>query len=156
MRMKLILAAGLGLMTAGLAASFAQTGNARDISGAWKFKTVLARKGCVIEGDITFTRASGANYRCSFVAQETCGMRFQRVKQSCTAMQVSGTVVIASRVDEIVDAGPAEVRDLLLQPGTYKADNFVLNKISGAEMTGSFYSNNTAPVRFWRDVDLVS
>ena len=44
-----------------------------DISGRWKFKTVLESKGCVITGDIQFRKAlPPLDYVCTFRSREDC------------------------------------------------------------------------------------
>lgn len=135
---------------------------ADDLAGRWKFETAdIAAKDCRIAGDIQFTRSSTpGGYACSFVSRETCDREpedtFQVVKQTCIATLQSGELTILSRVERIMDAGPASQRGMLMDPDTYRADNFKLKPTSAAEMLGEFFSINRAKVRFWREEDLTS
>ncbi len=131
-----------------------------DISGAWKFRTdVLPNKGCIISGDITFTRlAKSQDYSCRFVSREDCdrpgGPTFTKVQQSCTAMLEKGEIVITSTIDRILDAGPAGFRAQMFATQSYAPDHFKVSPVKG-ELIGVFHSSRTANVRFWRDTDLV-
>jgi hypothetical protein len=136
--------------------------HADALSGRWRFETAqLAEKGCRIEGEVTFRRASnGGGYVCEFVSRETCRRSpadtFQLVKQSCTARPEQDELVILSTVTSILDAGPPDLRAALMDIRSYRADNFRLTQRSPSEMTGEFYSIHRATVRFWREEDLVS
>ncbi len=131
-----------------------------DISGSWKFKTgVLPNKGCVISGDMEFRKIRGVNdYTCSFVSVEDCdrpgGPTFTKVKQLCTAKIVKGEIVVTSMIDKILDAGPADFKTQMLATQAYSPDHFKVHPEKG-ELIGIFHSSREAPVRFWRNVDLV-
>ncbi|HVY91053.1 MAG TPA: hypothetical protein VG942_19445 [Hyphomonadaceae bacterium] len=147
------------------APAFAQAGSKAappDISGSWKFKTdVLPNKGCVISGNITFTRLPAANaYSCSFVSREDCNRAndktFTEVKQSCTVALEKGQFKIDSKVDAIVDAGPPDFKSYMLETKSYTADSFVVSPNKKGELIGLFHSIRQCAVKFWRTVDLVS
>jgi len=146
----------LGLVSAGPASAQMQT----DISGAWKFKTdVLPNKGCIITGDMTFTRtAKTSDYACRFVSREDCtraeGPTFARVQQSCTAKMEKGEIVITSTIDRILDAGPADFKTSMFATQAYAPDHFKVRP-EKSELIGVFHSTREAGVRFWRDQDLV-
>jgi len=131
-----------------------------DISGAWKFKTdVLPNKGCIISGDMTFKRiAKTGDYACSFVSREDCdrlgGPTFTLVKQSCSARIVKGEIVITSTIDRILDAGPPAFKESMFASQAYAPDHFKVHP-SKDELVGIFHSSREAPVRFWRQQDLV-
>lgn len=131
-----------------------------DISGAWKFKTdVLPNKGCIISGDIRFTKlAKASDYSCKFVSVENCdrpgGPTFTKVQQSCTAKLEGGDIVITSTIDKIVDAGPAGFKASMFASQAYSPDHFRVHPEKG-ELRGIFHSSRQAGVRFWRDTDLV-
>ncbi len=150
----IILAAGLVFATP----VSAQTQT--DISGAWKFKTdVLPNKGCIISGDMTFTRiAKTSDYACRFVSREDCdrtgGPTFTKVQQSCTAKLVKGEIVITSTIDRILDAGPADFKASMFATQAYAPDHFKVHP-EKSELIGVFHSTREASVRFWRDRDLV-
>jgi hypothetical protein len=132
-----------------------------DISGRWLFQTILVQKGCKIEGDISFRRQGKSDtYTCSFVSTETCGkgarQNWTKVKQSCTAKLKNGAFEIMSKVVEMVDAAPKEMRKALMDPGGYTADNFTVRPLSDTVMAGQFFSRNVAAVRFERVVDRTS
>ncbi len=140
-----------------LPAAVADSRGAKDISGVWMFKTeVLPNKGCVIAGEITFKQTSAGVYECAFVSTEYCAVTFQTVQQACTARQVGDDqILILSRVEKIVDAGPKAYRLALLDPETYSSDNFRV-RLKGGELIGTFFSRREAGVRFWRKDGLVS
>jgi len=132
-----------------------------DISGRWLFQTILARKGCKIEGDISFKRQGRTdNYTCTFVSTETCGkvpqQNWTKVKQSCTAKLKNGGFEIMSKVEQMLDAGPKALRETLMNPGGYSADNFTVRVLSDTVMAGQFFSRNVAAVRFERVVERIS
>lgn len=148
-----------------LSAAIASTASAQlakpkplpDLSGVWMFQTAtLPKKNCVIAGEIEFTRKAGDSYHCAFVSTETCPNGFQTVKQTCLAKIAGADVEILSKVDHIVDAGPAEARDVLMDVRTYNADNFRVHAVTGETLVGLFFSRNKAGVRFWRKEGLVS
>jgi len=158
-------------MIAGLAAlvvippSLAQGrvhGAGGELSGQWRFETAeLEGKACRISGEMTIRPAAGeGRFTCEFVSRETCQREpantFQVVRQICTASLDKGELTILSRVGKVLDAGPADVRSVLMNPASYRADNFRLQPRSASEMTGEFFSINRARVRFWREEDLVS
>ncbi len=132
-----------------------------DISGRWLFKTgVLPNKGCVISGEIRFTKVPNTkNYVCSFVSREDCdrpgSKTFTKVQQSCSTSTANGEIVITSTIDRIVDAGPADFKQMMFASQAYAPDHFRVHPEKG-ELVGIFHSSRQAPVRFWRDVDLVS
>jgi len=130
-----------------------------DISGRWKFKTVLENKGCVITGDIQFRKAPAPlDYVCNFRSREDCDRdppTFTEVEQSCMARITGDEIAITSKVEKIAAAGPpAFARDMIAYQN-YQADNFVVRYEKG-DLVGLFHSMRQAAVRFWRDVDLVS
>ncbi|HEV7690552.1 MAG TPA: hypothetical protein VGO52_07020 [Hyphomonadaceae bacterium] len=132
-----------------------------DISGRWLFQTILVKKGCKIEGDISFKRQGKSdNYTCAFVSTETCGkapqQNWTKVKQSCTAKLKNGGFEIMSKVEQMLDAGPKEVRETLMDPGGYSPDNFTVRVLSDTVMAGQFFSRNVAAVRFERVLERIS
>jgi hypothetical protein len=132
-----------------------------DISGRWLFQTILVQKGCKIEGDISFKRQGrSGNYTCTFVSTETCGkaprQNWTKVKQSCTAKLKNGAFEITSKVVEMVDASPKEMRESLMDPGGYTPDNFTVRVLNDTVMAGQFFSRNVAAVRFERVLERVS
>jgi hypothetical protein len=130
-----------------------------DISGRWKFKTVLEATGCVITGEIRFRKAPAPlDYVCTFRSREDCDRApptFTEVDQSCMARVTGGEIAITSKVEKIADAGPPDFAKAMIESQAYQADNFLVHFEKG-ELVGLFYSMNRAMVRFWRDVDLVS
>ena len=145
------------------AACLAGAAGAEGVDGRWKFRTgALPSNGCFISGDIVFRKAAQANaYTCEFVSQEDCvaadgSKSFQRVRQSCTA-RVSGKMIsITSKVEQILDAGPAASRARMMQLSSYSPDDFDVEPNGKGELVGKFHSLQASTVRFWRDVDLVS
>ena len=142
---------------------FASGASAEGVAGRWKFRTdALPSNGCFISGAIVFHKTAKADaFTCEFVSQEDCvnfaGLKtFQRVQQSCTARVTGRSVAISSKVEKIVDAGPASLRDRLMQPGTYSPDDFSVELNAHGELVGLFHSLQQSGVRFWRDVDLLS
>lgn len=134
-----------------------------SIAGSWKFMTDrLPSNGCTISGDIVFRKTDSAStFACEFTSREDCttanGVRtFQTVKQSCSAEVSDDSVVVASKVERILDAGPASERNRLMRPDTYKADDFTVHADGGGGFEGLFQSIQKAGVRFWRAADLVS
>lgn len=154
--------AGLAALAAGLVIVFSATAqtSSPDISGVWKFRTgVLPNKGCVISGDIRFSKAKKpGEYSCSFISQEDCdrpgGPTFTRVQQSCSVTRANGEFVITSTIDKIVDAGPADFKEAMFATQAYAPDHFKVHP-NKAELTGIFHSSREAPVRFWRDAELI-
>jgi hypothetical protein len=132
-----------------------------DISGRWQFKTdVLPNKGCVISGQIEFRKGvKPFDYACTFVSREDCDREpektFTEVKQSCFVREIGGEFDITSKVEEITNAGPEWFKRQMLATMAYQPDNFRVHP-KGRELAGTFKSILQAPVRFWRDVDLVS
>ena len=130
-----------------------------DISGRWKFKTVLEAKGCVITGEIQFTKAPAPlDYLCTFRSREDCNRTpptFTEVEQSCMARVTGDEIAITSKVERIAAAGPPEFAKGMIEFQNYQADNFIVHYEKGA-LVGLFHSMRQAAVRFWRDVDLVS
>jgi len=157
--MRLALAA---LVLIGAASASAQKPQPEeDISGRWLFQTILVQKGCKIEGDISFKRQGKSDiYTCTFVSTETCGkaprQNWTKVKQSCTAKLKNGGFEIMSKVVEMVDAGPKDMREALMDPGGYSPDNFTVRVLSDTVMAGQFFSRNVAAVRFERVVERIS
>jgi hypothetical protein len=130
-----------------------------DISGRWKFKTVLEAKGCVITGDIQFRKAPPPlDYLCTFRSREDCNRKpptFTEVDQSCMARITGNEIAITSKVEKIAAAGPPEFARAMIEFQNYQADNFIVHYDKG-DLVGLFHSLRQAAVRFWRDVDLVS
>ena len=130
-----------------------------DISGSWKFKTVLEAKGCVITGDIRFSRAPAPlDYVCTFHSREDCDRSpptFTEVDQSCMARVTGDEIAITSKVEKITSAGPPDFAQGMIAFQNYQADNFIVRYEKG-DLVGRFHSLRKASVRFWRDVDLVS
>ena len=130
-----------------------------DISGRWKFKTVLESKGCVITGDIQFRKAlPPLDYVCTFRSREDCDRNpptFTEVEQSCMARVKGDEIAITSKVEKIASAGPPAFASYMIENQSYQADNFVVRYEKG-DLVGLFHSMRQAAVRFWRDVDLVS
>ena len=130
-----------------------------DISGRWKFKTVLEGKGCVITGEIRFRKAPAPlDYVCTFHSREDCDRNpptFTEVDQSCFARVTGEEIAITSKVEKITSAGPPEFARDMIAFQNYKADNFIVRYQKG-DLVGLFHSLRQASVRFWRDVDLVS
>ena len=152
--------AALGLIAA--ASASAQTAKPmEDISGRWLFQTILVQKGCKIEGDISFKRQGRSDtYTCTFVSTETCGkapqQNWTKVKQGCTAKLKNGAFEILSKVEQMVDAGPKEMREALMNPGGYSPDNFPVRVLNDTGMAGQFFSRNVAAVRFERVLERIS
>jgi hypothetical protein len=152
--------AALVLIAAG-SASAQKPQPEEDISGRWLFQTILVKKGCKIEGDISFRRQGKSdNYTCTFVSTETCGkaplQTWTKVKQSCTAKLKNGGFEILSKVEQMLDAGPKEMRETLMNPAGYSADNFTVRVLNETVMAGQFFSRNVAAVRFERVVERIS
>lgn len=130
-----------------------------DISGRWKFKTVLEKKGCVITGDIQFRKAPAPlDYVCTFRSREDCDRdppTFTEVDQSCMARVKGDEIAITSKVEKIAAAGPPVFAQHMMENQNYQADNFVVRYEKG-DLVGLFHSMGQAAVKFWRDVDLVS
>ncbi|MEP7211208.1 MAG: hypothetical protein ABI740_10260 [Alphaproteobacteria bacterium] len=144
-------------------ACFAGAASAEGVAGSWKFRTdALPSNGCFISGDIAFTKTAKADeFACVFVSQEDClnadGVKtFQKVRQSCSAHVAGRQVVITSKVERMLDAGPASLRERLMRFSSYAPDNFAVELNNKGELTGQFQSLQKSGVRFWRDVDLVS
>jgi hypothetical protein len=142
---------------------FAGAASAEGVAGRWKFRTdALPSNGCFISGDIAFTKTKKADeFACEFVSQEDClnadGVKtFQKVRQSCSAHVAGRQVVITSKVERMLDAGPASLRERLLRFDSYSPDNFSVELNGKGELVGLFHSLQKSGVRFWRDVDLVS
>jgi hypothetical protein len=159
MMMRLVVCA-LVVISAG-GASAQKAAPTDDISGRWLFQTILVQKGCKIEGDISFKRQGKSdNYTCAFVSTETCGkapqQNWTKVKQSCTAKLKNGGFEILSKVEQMLDAGPKGLRETLMDPGGYSADNFTVRVLSDTVMAGQFFSRNVAAVRFERVVERIS
>lgn len=158
--MRIALAA-LVLLSAGSASAQAKPAPVEDISGKWQFQTVLVQKGCKIEGDISFRRQGRTdNYTCAFTSVETCGaapkQNWTKVKQSCTAKLKNGAFEILSKIEQMLDAGPKDLRDVLMQPGGYTPDNFTVRPLNDTVMAGQFFSRNVGAVRFERVVERIS
>lgn len=156
---RIIRSAAFGLAVA----CFTGEASAEGVDGSWKFRTAaLPSNGCFISGDITFRKTSAADaYTCEFVSQEDCvgadgAKTFQRVRQSCTAHITGKTIAITSKVEQMLDAGPAAVRPRLMRMDSYSPDNFEVAPDGKGELVGKFHSLQASGVRFWRDVDLVS
>ncbi|MBI1360674.1 MAG: hypothetical protein GC155_10405 [Alphaproteobacteria bacterium] len=136
---------------------------AEGIAGSWKFQTDrLPSNGCTISGDIVFheTKTAG-RFACEFVSREDCttpeGVEtFQKVKQSCSAELDGETVTITSKVEQVLDAGPAEERNRLMRTDSYLPDDFSVHANDEGGFEGFFHSIQKAGVRFWRAPDLVS
>jgi hypothetical protein len=156
---RIIRSAAFGLAVVTLAGA----ANAEGVAGRWKFLTsALPSNGCFISGDITFTRtAKPGEFACAFVSQEDCpniegAKTFQRVRQSCSARVDGKNVTITSKVEQILDAGPADRRERMMRLDSYRADDFTVEINDKGELVGLFHSLQKSGVRFWRDVDLVS
>jgi hypothetical protein len=131
-----------------------------DISGRWKFKTVLEEKGCVITGEIQFKKAPAPlDYVCTFHSREDCDREpaptFTEVDQSCMARITGSEIAITSKVEKITSAGPPDFARNMIAFQSYEADNFIVHFEKG-DLVGLFHSVRRASVRFWRDMDLVS
>ena len=142
---------------------FAEAASAESVAGRWKFLTdALPSNGCFISGEMVMRATAKTNeFVCAFVSQEDCvtfaGVKtFQRVQQSCTARVSGKSVTISSKVEKIVDAGPANLRDRMMQLETYSPDDFSVELNTHGELVGLFHSRQQSGVRFWRDADLVS
>jgi hypothetical protein len=156
---RIIRSAAFGLAVSCLAGA----ASAEGIAGPWKFRTgALPSNGCFISGGITFKKTATPNaYTCEFVSQEDCiatdgAKTFQKVRQSCTAHVAGKTVSISSKVEQMLDAGPATLRERLMRLDSYSPDNFEVEINAKGELIGLFHSLQKSGVRFWRDVDLVS
>jgi hypothetical protein len=149
------------VLIASAGASAQKPAPTEDISGRWLFQTILVQKGCKIEGDISFKRQGRSdNYSCTFVSTETCGkaprQNWAKVKQSCTAKLKNGGFEILSKVEQMVDAGPKEMREMLMDRSGYTPDNFTVRVLNETVMAGQFFSRNVAAVRFERVLERVS
>ena len=156
---RIIRSAALGLAVISLTAA----ASAETLTGRWLFRTdALPSNGCFISGDISFRKTPKAEeFACEFVSQEDCvtlaGVKtFQRVKQSCTARLSGRSLAITSKVEQLVDAGPASLRDRLMRLDSYAPDDFSVELNAKGEFVGLFHSLQKSGVRFWRAVDLVS
>jgi hypothetical protein len=132
----------------------------QDISGKWVFQTILVKRGCKIEGDISFTRQDKSDsYTCTFVSTETCGkglgVSWWKVRQSCTVKANNGAFDIKSKVEEMLDAAPESAR-VAMNNGRYSPDNFSVRPLNDKVMAGQFFSIDVAAVRFERVVERVS
>lgn len=152
-------AAALGLAAICLAGA----ASAETIAGRWKFRTDrLPSNGCIISGDIAFSPTPKAGvFSCAFVSQEDCvtasGQKtFQRVRQSCTASVSGDSVTITSKVETMLDAGPADMRARLMRKESYAPDDFAVALNASGDLVGQFHSLQKTGARFWRDADLVS
>jgi hypothetical protein len=147
-------------------AASAQRASGPDITGRWlfqtgKFDTLEYRDGCVMSGEITIrSTPSSSVHACSFTIETLCKQdgreaEYYRVQQSCAATKIGAKVMIASKIDAIVETR-LDGRPVRL--GGYTADMFDLELLSGGnEMTGHQYDAvRRVPARFWRDQELVS
>jgi hypothetical protein len=108
-----------------------------DISGAWAFVTQTYGPGCQLSGSMVI-RKSGANYVCSFNAQERCQGVAIKARQTCVAKLSGDKLEITSTVKKV-------------EPKVgYAPDNFVLTVGNSAQMKGELHSFHNAPVDFWR------
>jgi hypothetical protein len=109
-----------------------------DITGAWAFVTKTYGPGCQLSGSMVI-RKSGANYVCSFTAQERCPDLTLKAQQTCTAKRNGDQLEITATVKSVTPKGY-----------NYVPDNFALTIASSAQMKGDLHSFHDAPVDFWR------
>lgn len=138
-------AAAFALLAAPAAAS--ETGAApQDLLGQWGFETEPYDINCVMTGGMTLAAtADPAQFSCSLTTQEVCGPLRFRTRQSCVATLVGGRLVVISQLESVEP-----------DPEAYAPDNFVLDQVSGFEMTGQLRSADIAPVRFFRATEATS
>lgn len=124
---------------------------AADIGGVWDFRTVIAGKGCTIEGRMVIGQSDPLNGErtCSFTSSETCDW-FEpdrmplSMEQDCAVVEAGEMVLIRSKVEQSLTDWHPEV-------GSYMADEFDLDEIGGKRMTGDWFDLRwRAPVVFER------
>ena len=121
---------------------------AENVTGAWSFKTDIARKGCTITGNMTISVPNENGSRtCSLVSTETCHAAPEdswRVDQTCRITPQGESLIIRSKVRGSLTEG--------YDAANYLADHFVVRPESSQKMSGIWQDRNySAPVIFWRD-----
>ncbi len=121
------------------------------IEGSWKFQTEPYREGtCVLSGTMQIRPTETADqYNCQFTAIEDCqGQDRWVVQQTCEAARKDGRLSITSSITGFIEA--EAITD------AYQTDNFVLQITSSSVMDGWLVSAISAPVAFYRALDIVS
>jgi hypothetical protein len=152
---------GLTLATICAASLAAPVWADEDISGRWRLETGPLRTGCAITGEINFTPAAGEiAYTCRMVTLQDCGSSpnalMFKVEQSCKVQRLDDEFIITGKIEKMLDAGPARMRERLMTGQYYKADNFRVRPVKPDEMEGVFLSLSLTKVRFWREEEKVS
>lgn len=113
-----------------------------DLSGQWVFKS-WTHDGCDFGGTTHLSAKTKAGiYQCELVANQVCRDVTWRVRQSCTARQSGGQLVINSRIEEFLEG---EATD------SYWPDNFILTIRAPDLMNGSLLSHGVHASEFRRD-----
>ncbi|NBC20368.1 MAG: hypothetical protein GVY06_04880 [Alphaproteobacteria bacterium] len=145
------LACALAALMAGQVPGAAQTPDTRakqpDLSGSWVFKS-WTHDGCDFGGNLHLGPTSEeGSYACELVANQVCPSVTWRVRQSCTARQSNGQLVINSQIEEFLEGEPSP---------NYWPDNFILTIRSREHMKGSLISHGVHASEFRRDAGGIS
>ena len=141
-----VLACLLACLPAGLSVHAQESGGndleRTDLSGAWVFQS-WTHDGCDFGGTAHLGRKSeDGSYPCELVANQVCAGMTWRVRQSCTARQSGGQLLINSQIVEFLEG---EATD------SYWPDNFILTIRSHNRMNGSLLSHGVHASEFRRD-----
>lgn len=108
-----------------------------DITGAWSFQTQVYGPNCSLSGAMTI-RPAGAEYACTFVAQERCADLTVKAQETCEAKRAGDAMAITAHVNSVAP-----------KVG-YEPDNFELTIQTRSYMKGMLHSFHSAPVEFFR------
>ena len=136
-----LLAGGLFFLSANAMAN-------ADASGAWEFRTDIAKKGCSITGLMTIDPVlPGSSVReCRFVSAESCGsddIQPTEMEQACRIIQQGDFLIIRSQVVASLTEG--------IPPSRYMPDHFTIRPTAPNRMAGTWFDRlYTDHVEFWR------
>lgn len=113
-----------------------------DLSGQWVFQS-WTHDGCDFGGTAHLSPSEKAGkYECELIANQVCPETTWRVRQSCTARQSGGQLVINSRIEEFLEGEATE---------SYWPDNFILTIRAPDMMNGTLLSHGAHASEFRRD-----
>lgn len=142
----------------------AQSDKPDDISGAWRFQTVLFDGDCTMSGAVRFSPAKAAGtFNCALIVETHCRTRddqlyeYWRVKETCGAKKTGKQVIIQARIDRIESAqwlGKELAKD---ERANYSPDDFTLTLTNPDEMRGLLHDRvRRVAVKVWRETEKLS